>query len=148
MWIFACGTDEKITYALPICTIRVTMLRFQYKKSCILKQGNFQFLETTTCFVFSIYFLLVKLTLLTNGITRVKWTSLELKKYLFFKILNVYLQVNYMYMYQNVCFDRLLEAAYKEILWTKEQALKRRDRILGDLKCFLVKKFLRSKDWR
>lgn len=69
MRIFACGTDEKFIYTPLIWAIRVTMVRFQYNKSHILKQGNFQFLETTTFLVFSIYVVPVKLTLLTNGIT-------------------------------------------------------------------------------
>lgn len=69
MRVFACGTDEKFMYAPLIWAIGVTMVRFQYNKSHILKHGNFQFLETITFLVFSIYVVPVKLTLLTNGIT-------------------------------------------------------------------------------
>lgn len=89
MRIFACGTGKKIMYTLFVWAIRVTMLRFQYNESHILKQAHFQFLETITFLVFSIYFLPVILTLLTNGITTVKCTSLELKTTYIFKILHV-----------------------------------------------------------
>lgn len=90
MRIFACGTDDKLMYALLTWTIRVTMLRFQYNKSHTLQQGNIHFLEIITFLLSASIFFLLNLQVQSPQLNEPVWNK---KKIYIFKILHVYLVI-------------------------------------------------------